>query len=479
MNTSTTLASTDIDGVASLGVAAAAAAIRNGELSSEAYATALLHRADAHSALNSFITIDQQGVLEAARAADRARAAGSTAPLLGVPLAVKDSYLTSGLRTTLGVGTLDSFIPKTNAEVVTAITDAGAILFGKNNLVEMSYGLTGANGAFGQVRNPNAVEHVTGGSSSGSAASVAAGIVPAAFGGDTVGSIRVPASLNGVVGFKPTTGRWPRGGVAPISHVLDTTGVFARSVEDIELLDEIICGHVPTNAFSSLDLRGVKLAYAPRHYLELVDPEVAVTFEAALARLRDAGADIVEVDLGDDFSELAEDLTWKIFFHDTRAAIEEFLSFHRLPTSFGAIYESLKGELKGSWEHFVLHDAPGNVSDEAYQAILSGSRPALKRRFQAAFANSGAQGLLFPTTPTTAPRIDEQSRFRIGDVEVSALALARNTVPASGAGLPGISIPIGWAENGLPIGLEIDGIDGHDRDLLALARRVENVVGRN
>ena len=171
-------------------------------------------------------------MLAAARHADKARAAGSTAPLLGVPLGVKDSYATRGLRTTLGTGILGSFRPNEDAEIVSAIKDAGGIVFGKNNLVEMSYGLTGNNINYGQVKNPYSYEHVAGGSSSGSGASVAARIVPAALGGDTVGSIRVPASLCGVVGFKPTTGRWSRDGVAPISHTLDTTGVLARTVED-------------------------------------------------------------------------------------------------------------------------------------------------------------------------------------------------------------------------------------------------------
>src|SRR6201985_3256502 len=226
----------------SLGLAAAAAAVRNGDVTSEAYAAALLQRARALVELNAFITIDEASVLAAARDADQARAAGSAAPLLGVPLGVKDSYLTKSLPTSLGLGGLAHFVPREDADVVRAIKGAGALIFGKNNLVEMSYGLTGHNARYGQVKNPHARDRVSGGSSSGSAASVAAGLVPASLGGDTVGSIRVPASFCGVVGFKPTTGRWPRSGVAPISHTLDTTGVFARSVEDCALIDQVVTG---------------------------------------------------------------------------------------------------------------------------------------------------------------------------------------------------------------------------------------------
>ena len=147
------------------------------------------------------------------------------APLLGVPLAVKDNYLTKGLTTTFGTSVLASFTPTRDAAAVAAVKDAGAIVFGKNNLVEMSFGLTGLNEHHGQVKNPYNKAHVTGGSSSGAGASVAARIVPAALGGDTVGSIRVPASLCGVVGYKPTPGRWPSDGAAPISHVLDAIGL--------------------------------------------------------------------------------------------------------------------------------------------------------------------------------------------------------------------------------------------------------------
>jgi Asp-tRNA(Asn)/Glu-tRNA(Gln) amidotransferase A subunit family amidase len=278
--------------VADFGLAAAARAIRNGEITSEAYVTSLLGRARMQADLNAFITIDEATVLTAAREADKARAAGSSSPLLGVPLGIKDSYLTKGISTSLGLEALASFIPQEDADVVCAVRDAGAIVFGKNNLVEMSYGLTGHNAHYGQVKNPHALERVSGGSSSGSAASVAAGIVPASLGGDTVGSIRVPASLCGVVGFKPTTGRWPRGGVAPISHTLDTTGALARNVEDCALLDQVVTGETELR-WSEADLRGTRLAYAPRQFLDLVDPEVESRFREVVRRLRDAGAEIV------------------------------------------------------------------------------------------------------------------------------------------------------------------------------------------
>jgi indoleacetamide hydrolase len=461
----------------SLGLAAAAAAVRNGDVTSETYATALLQRARVFAELNAFITIDEAAVLAAARDADKARAAGSAAPLLGVPLGVKDSYLTKGLPTSLGLDSLAHFIPREDADTVRAIKDAGALVFGKNNLVEMSYGLTGHNEHYGQVKNPHARDRVTGGSSSGSAASVAAGIVPASLGGDTVGSIRVPASFCGVVGFKPTTGRWPRNGVAPISHTLDTTGAFARSVEDCILLDQVVTGEQGAGlSDGGYDLKGARLAFAPRQFLALVDSEVESRFRDVVRRLQDAGAEVVEVDLGDDFNALIQTATWGIFAHETMGAISEFLRRHDIPTTFEAIYESLKPQLRQAWGHIVLPGGAGATSAEAYQTALNVSRPEIQRRLNTAFVSHRAQVILQPTTPCTAPLIEEQATVHIAGQEVSYLALANHTVSASSVGLPGISLPVGLSRAGLPIGLELDAPLGSDRALLNLARRIEGVL---
>jgi mandelamide amidase len=462
----------------SLGLARAAAAIRNGDITSETYAKALLDRARTLAELNAFITIDEVAVLAAAREADKARAAGLVAPLLGVPLGVKDSYLTTGLPTSLGLGALAHFVPQHDADAVRAIKHAGAMILGKNNLVEMSYGLTGHNARYGQVHNPHARDRVSGGSSSGSAASVAAGIVPASLGGDTVGSIRVPASLCGVVGFKPTTGRWPRDGVAPISHTLDTTGVFARSVEDCALVDEVVTGEQTTDSRGGgYNMKGVRLAFAPREFLELIDPEVEARFRDTARQLREAGAEVVEVNLGEDFSNLIQTTTWSIFFHETMGAIAEFLRRHAVPTTFESIYEGLKPELREAWGYKVLPQSAGAVSVEAYQIALSVNRPEIQRRLNRAFVAVGAEAILLPTTPCTAPLIEQQASFPIAGREVNSLTLASHTVMASSLGLPGISIPLGLSRGGLPIGLELDAPPGSDRALLALARRIERAVG--
>jgi Asp-tRNA(Asn)/Glu-tRNA(Gln) amidotransferase A subunit family amidase len=461
-----------------LGVAAAASAIRKGEITAESYATGLLERARNHADLNAFITIDETTVLQAARAADKARAAGKSAPLLGVPLSVKDSYLTRGLKTTIGTKVLNNYVPDHDAAVVSSVRNAGAIVFGKDNLNEMSYGLTGSNSHHGQVKNPYNKDHVSGGSSAGCGAAVAARIVPAALGADAAGSIRVPASLCGVVGFKPTPGRWSDAGIVPMSGTLDTTGVLARNVEDCALIDGIVT-NTPASASEhgrQSNLKGVRIAYAPRQYLDVVDGCIEKLFLENLLKLKDAGADIIEVDLGEDFAELTARATWTIMARETQPAITAFLKKEKIPVSFDEIYQGLGPGIKDLWDEIVMHGGRGFSSDEIFSNALKKDRPELQRRFnENVFAR--ADFILFPTTPCTAPAIANQREFMVGGKEYLYLVLARNTIPGSSAGLPGVSLPIGLSADKLPVGMEIDAAAGNDRNLLALAHRVELVVG--
>jgi mandelamide amidase len=297
------------------------------------------------------------------------------------------------------------------------------------------------------------------------------------LGGDTVGSIRVPASFCGVVGFKPTTGRWPRHGVAPISHTLDTTGAFTRNVEDCILLDQVMTGEQALEFPDGYGLKGVRLAFAPRQFLSQVDPEVETRFREVVRRLQDVGAEIVEIDLGDDFNALVQTATWGIFAHETMGAISEFLRRHDIPTTFEAVYDGLKPELRQAWEYIVLPSGAGAISAEAYRTALDVSRPEIQRRLDRVFVAHGAQVMLQPTTPCIAPLIEEQMTVRIAGQDVSSLALANHTVSASSVGLPGISLPVGLSRVGLPIGLELVGSRGSDRTLLALAGKIEGALG--
>ena len=458
-----------------LGVAAASAAVRRGEISAEDYAGALLRRARQNAGLNAFITIDDTAVLSTARAADKARTQGADAPLLGVPIAVKDSYMTRGLKTSFGTALLRDYVPGADAPVVASLKSAGAIVFGKNNLVEMSYGLTGANAHHGQVRNPYDMDRVTGGSSSGAGASVAARLVPAALGGDTVGSIRVPASLCGVVGFKPTPGRWAGDGVAPISHTLDTTSLLARSVEDCALIDGIVTGAKREDSLGNAGLKGVRLAIAPKQFQDFLDPGVAAIFQETLGRLKRAGADIIEVDLGGEFAALARKVTWSLFFHETMPDLMQFLQSNNIPATFEAIYDQLAPDIKESWRKSVFPTGEGYVPDAAIRSIRSADRAKLQSLYAAAFTRADA--LVLPTTRCPAPEIAKQTSFPVAGEDQTPPFLSRNTFPASGAGLPAITIPMGLSVEKLPVGFEIEAAQGGDRSLLSLAARIELAIG--
>ncbi|GAB2605468.1 amidase family protein [Kribbella endophytica] len=458
-----------------LGVAAAAELIRSGELTAVDYATTLLDRAEQCTGLNAFVTIDPGQVMHAAAAADEAIAAGDARPLLGVPLGVKDSFLTRDLPTSFGTAILRDHRSGRDAAAVAALREAGAVVFGKNNLAEMSFGLTGENPHHGQVLNPYDVTRITGGSSSGAGAAVAAGIVPGALAGDTIGSIRVPAALCGVVGFKPTPLRWSSVGAAPISSALDATGVVARTVEDCVLMDSVLAGSASGSAVVG-DLEGVRLAVAPAYFLTGVDPEVELIFLRAVRRLEDAGAEIVEVDLGAEFGAVADRATWPIFFRETRPAIEEFLRRYGVPASFEQVHAAMGEHIRGRWSRLVVDGAPDAISAERYAAAVQTARPELRWRLDE-LAFDVADALVFPTTACAAPRIADQWSYSVAGQPVTDTYLARNTHLANTAGLPGISLPMGLTAEGLPVGIELDGRAHDDERLLDIARQVESVLG--
>ena len=236
-----------------------------GRFSALAYTEALLARCAERSDLNAFITLDPEAVRTAAQAADAHRAAGKTLGLLhGLPIPVKDSINTFDLPTTAGTEALREFHPIEDASVVARLRDAGAIILGKTNLHELSFGWTSSNMAYGSVHNPWDVSRIPGGSSGGTAAAIAAGMAPLGVAEDTQGSVRVPAALCGIVGFRPTTGRYPNDGCAPISSLFDQIGPHARHVADLALFDAVMTGDDAPLVVPALD--GLRLGIARGYY---------------------------------------------------------------------------------------------------------------------------------------------------------------------------------------------------------------------
>jgi mandelamide amidase len=447
-----------------------------GELAVERYARALLARCETMRALNAFITLEPERVLESARALDRARAAGARpGPLFGLPIPVKDSVNTRDYRTSAGTPALRDFQPAADAPIVAALRGAGAIVLGKTNLHELSFGWTSNNLAFGAVRNPYAPDRIPGGSSGGTAAAVAARMAPLGVAEDTEGSIRVPAALCGIAGFRPTTGRYPTQGCVPISPLFDQVGPQARSVEDLLLFDAVVARDA--RAMTRTSLAGVRLGVVRDYWFGGLDPELEQLTDAALARLTAAGAEIVETRL-DGLAALIDATTTQIQLHDVRVALARYLAEYHVGKTFAQVVAAASPDVRGIFADYVLPGGAHFTSDAAYREARDRHLPALHALYRHYFARHPVDAIVFPTTLTPAPRIGADASVTIAGVEVPfETAIARNIAPGSTAGLPGLVLPAGLTRAGLPVALEFDGAVGTDRALLGLGVALERALG--
>ena len=454
-------------------------AMREGELKAEDYAAALLERCEAGKHLNAFITLDANGVLEAARAADRRRAAGGAMGRLhGLPMPIKDSVNTQDFPTTGGTPALRDFTPKEDAPVVRTLREAGAIVMGKTNLHELSWGWSSNNLAFGPVRNPYDPTRIPGGSSGGTSAAVAARMSPLGLAEDTEGSIRVPAALCGIFGFRPTTGRYPSSGVLPITPLFDQVGPHARTVTDLVLFDSVFTGGEVTLA--PVSLRGVRLGIDRAYDFETLDPEVARVTQEAMRKLEQAGAEIVEAEVPN-LAELVAATAGPIQTHDVVPMVTQYLREFDVGISFEELFAAVSKDIKNSFELYTLPGASSGVSDEAYQEAKDVHLPALRETLRAYFADNRVDARLFPTTLVPAVPIDQSaddSVIEIGGETIDfTTAMSRNIAPGSTAGLPGIVIPAGLSKDGLPVSVELDGPTGNDREILTIGLAIEEVLG--
>ena len=475
------------DDMLELSAVEALAAFADGSLTSEAYMQGLLGQADAMRSLNSWITLNAAGALEAARGVDAARTRGDRlGPLAGLPLYIKDNINTQGIRTTAGTPALKDFMPRHNAPVLEPLLRAGAIVLAKASLHELAFGSTSSNAAFGFVKNPYDTRRIPGGSSGGTAAGIAARIAPAGLGTDTGASVRHPASFCGLVGLRPSVGnggaerRYPGGGVVPISRTRDTPGPMARTVADVALLDAVITGESgPPLAPARLD--GLRLGLPRAYFWENLDREVEAVMNAAVRKLRDAGVIFIDADL-QGLPELNARISmpvalYEFYHHDLVSYLkEEGLSL----TLDEVIAQVESPDVKG------IFDIAKNMPKAAYEEAINVHRPRLIGLYRDHFARQAIEGVLFPTCPIPPPLIDPDFT---GHVEINGVAqpggpaaqfqvLIRNVDPGSNAGIPGLAQPAGMTTDGLPVGLEIDGPLGSDRRLLEIGLAIELLLGR-
>lgn len=447
-----------------------------GELSCERYAAALLARCEAGRSLNAWIAMEPQRVLAAARACDLARQAGAApGALFGLPIPVKDSVNTSEYPTTAGTPALRHFRPAEDAPLVRSLRAAGAIVLGKTNLHELSYGWTSNNQAFGAVHNPYDPQRIPGGSSGGTAAAIAARMAPLGVAEDTEGSIRVPAAFCGIMGFRPTTGRYSTRACVPISHLFDQVGPHARNVGDLALFDSV--GAHDWRPLAPTSLRGVRLGIVRDYWYRNLDPEVERITHAALDRLRSTGVELIESELPG-LATLIDLTTDPVQNHDVRLTLAGYLREYHAGVTFDELIRQASPDIRALFGSDVLPGGANFVSEAAYGAAVHTHLPRLRQLYRDYFKRTGVAAIVFPATLVPALPIGSEDDVMIqGQAVAFETAVARNIAPGSTAGLPGLVLPSGLTASGLPVAIELDAAAGTDRALLALGLSVAEALG--
>nr|AAK81676.1 indole acetamide hydrolase [Burkholderia cepacia]AAS49442.1 IaaH [Achromobacter denitrificans] len=453
------------------GVASLRNALLSGATSCVEHATALIARTQALAHLNGYVDFDPVPFLAQARQADVDIARGVSAPLLGVPLALKDNINTTGFPTGVGTRTLRGRIPAADAEIVKRLKQSGAIISGKAGMHELAFGISSNNGVTGAIRNPWALDRIPGGSSGGSAVVVAAGLVPGAIGTDTGASVRLPAALCGIAGLRPTVGRVPGTGIAPISSTRDTAGPMARSIADLALLDTALTGDAA--GLAKVDLRGLRLGIPNDRFWTPLDASVAAVMDDTRKELQRAGVDFVELDLPG-LDALNNSVGFPVGLFEFMAEMPDYLKASGHPLDIEALLAGIGSpDVAGILRPLL---GSGAIPEPVYRAALA-DRQRLQELYRRTFAQHQVRALAFPTSALTARPLgtDDTVEF-LGQRCPAFMIYIRNTDPGSNAGIPGLSLPAGIGPDGLPVGLELDGPAGSDRDLLAIGAALETVL---
>ncbi len=434
--------------------------------------------------VKAYITLDPEGALKQAEAADKELKEGTGGLLCGIPLSIKDVLCTEGMRTTCGSRILENFVPPYDASSIVKLKQAGGVLLGKVSMDEFAMGSTSENCAFGPPRNPWNTEYICGGSSGGSAASVAADECIASLGTDTGGSIRQPASHCGVVGLKPTYGRVSRYGLVAFASSLDQIGPLTKDVTDCALMMNVISGYDPKDSTSvnrevpdyskalKEGLQGMKVGIPREYFIEGLDPEVEKAVKNGIEMLREAGAEIVEVSLphtdycvavyyiiapAEASSNLARYDGVRYGFRDKDS--DALLDMYRNSRSMGFGNEVKRRIIIGTY-------ALSSGYYDAYYKKASQVRTLITEDFKKVF--EACDVLASPVTPTPAWKLAEKI-----DDPLSVYLSDILTISANLAGIPGISVPCGFSTSGLPVGLQIQAAHFQEEKLLTTAYNLE------
>lgn len=453
-----------LDGVATI------AAFKSGAVTPAAYAEGLIERSAQHSQLNAI-----QSFAAIALGPDILEAIDATpeGALAGLPVLAKDNINTNTYPTSGGTKSLLHHTPKTNAGVVNRIKGAGGFIAAKASMHELAFGITSNNAVTGAVRNPVDPDMIAGGSSGGTAVAVASGIFPIGLGTDTGGSCRIPAALCGVVGFRPSTGRYDSDGVLPISHTRDTVGTIARSVRDVALMDNVLSGKSADKG--TVDLSQVTFGVPKDRFFDDLDPAIANAIETQLSVLSKAGAKLVDVSFEPIWAH-NDAFGFPVVLYEVMRDLPAYLAKHVPDTSFEDLIAGIGSpDVAGAFASQMGDDAMPQV---AYDAAMNEHRPAMRKIYAQVFEDHGLDAIVFPTTPLTARPIGQDETVDLNGAQVPTFpTYIRNTDLGSNIGAPGISLPCP-VTSGLPVGVEFDALPGQDRALLALAMAVEKAMAQ-
>lgn len=403
--------------------------------------------------VKAFVTVSEKEALKNAEAADKKIASGEDAPLLGIPLSVKDNFNTTGILTTASSNVLNNFIPPYDATVVKKLKEAGMVLLGKTNLDAFAHGSSTETSDYGASKNPWNTDHLPGGSSGGAAASMAANETVAAIGSETAGSIRQPAAWCGVVGLKPTYGRVSRYGVIAMASSLDCPGPITSTVEDAAIILQILAGKDPKDATTSPkevpdylkninnDISGLTIGISDEYFIEGIDPEVEQSVKDAIKVFEKMGAKVKKIKLFDPSHSVAVYTILQRSEVSSNLARYDGIRYGNTRDNFGS--EAKRRIMLGTYALSAgYYDQFYNKAQKVRTLIVEDFANAFKE----------VDLILAPTSPSLAMKIGASSQSpmfgELADMLVE---------PSSIAGLPGISVPVGFSKSGLPIGMQIIG----------------------
>lgn len=460
------------------------AMLEAGEVTSVELTQAFIDRIKQHDVeLNSFITVTEELALAQAKAADEKRQAGQAGPLTGVPIAHKDIFCTEGVRTSCGSKMLDNFISPYNATVVEKLMDAGVVMLGKTNMDEFAMGSSNETSFYKPVKNPWNTQAVPGGSSGGSAASVAARLAPASTGTDTGGSIRQPAALCGITGLKPTYGRISRYGMIAFASSLDQAGPMAQSAEDCALLLNAMAGFDRRDstcleqevddysANLNQPLNGLRIGLPKEYFGDGLDPEIANIVKTAIQQYKDMGAEIIDISLPN--THLAVPVYYVVAPAECSSNLSRFDGVRfgyrcTEPKDLEDLYKRSRGEGFGDEVKRRIMVGTYALSAGYYDAYYLKAQQ-IRRMISDDFTQAFKQVdvIMGPTAPSTAFNIGEKT-----DDPVSMYLSDIYTIAVNLAGLPGMSIPAGFSNN-MPVGLQIIGNYFDESRLLNVAHQYQ------